>query len=237
MSWLADALACCELTPEVESYLLSRGAKEETIVAEGIVTWSPTTDPVADPVFCKRYGDNGENLKGMLVCPIRSPKGQLIGFEGRSIHKKYITDYRLPEEAWNPFWIGTRRAVEKLWAGGDLWIVEGLFDLLPLEWALSPSATVLASVRAHLSHAHVEFLRRFCRGWVNMCYDRDETGIKATHGWIDKQGKKRWGAIERLQRVGLKCRDTPAYSGGKDPGEIWDRGGKAAIVSTFSVPV
>jgi len=234
MTWLADALSNCNLTDEVEGYLLGRGAKEQSIQREEIITWQSTEIDVPEPIFCKRYGARGEMLRGMLICPVRSPRGRLIGFEGRSIHKKFITDYRLPEAAWNPFWIGTSRAVEKLWKGGDVWIVEGMFDLFPLEWAVPPGDAVLASVRAHLSRSHVEFLQRLCQGWVHMVYDRDETGRIATVGGIDKHGKEIWGAMKTLKRVGLKCRDVP-YTGGKDPGEIWDQGGQAAMVAVFGL--
>ena len=233
MSWLEQSLATCSLTPEVESYLLGRGAKPVSIQREGIVTWQAQDVPLPDEEFRKRYGSRGEALVGALVCPVRSPRGKLIGFEARSIREKRISDYRLHEAAWNPFFLGTKNAVEKLWMGGDAWIVEGLFDLFPLEWAVPSTDAVLATVRARLSVSHVEFLRRFCRGLVNMVYDRDETGRKGITGWVDETGKKRWGALQSLGRVGLKCRDVP-YGGGKDPGEIWDRGGVEALRKTFA---
>lgn len=232
MGWLDDALSQCRLTDEVEGYLLGRGAKEEFIQQEGIVTWCRADSPIPDQTFQDRYGTHGERLEGCLVCPVRSPKGEVIGFEGRSTQRKYITDFRLPPSAWNPFWLGTKTAMPKIWSGGDVWIVEGLFDLCPLQWAIPQEDAILASVRAHLSRNHVEFLRRFCKGWVNMVYDRDETGRKATHGYTDDQGKRHWGALDNLQRVGLDCRDKP-YSGGTDPGEIWDLGGAPAIKKAF----
>lgn len=231
-SWLEKALAACVLTDSVEGYLLGRGAKEITIAAEGIVTWCPPVDPAPDPDFRKAHGEHGERLEGYLVCPVRSPRGSLIGFESRATHVKRIVDYRLPEAAWNPFWLGTRKAMPALWAGGDAWIVEGLFDMCPLEWAVPGTDAVLASVRAKLSKKHVEFLQRFCKGWVHMVYDRDATGRKSTVGWVDETGKHRYGALDVLQRVGLKCRDV-FYSGGKDPGELWDKGGVAAIRAAF----
>lgn len=232
-SWLKDVLDRCALTQNVEGYLLSRGAKSEFLQTEGIITWCCPSEPIPDATFRRRYGDHGEKLDGYLICQAWSPRGRLIGFEGRSIHEKRIVDFRLPEAAWNPFWLGLKSAMPKIWAGGDVWVVEGLFDLCPLQWVMPSDDAVIASVRAHLSHNHVEFLRRFCRGWVNMVYDQDETGRKATHGYVDKTtGKRRWGAIQVLERVGLKCRDKP-YIGGKDPGEIWDKGGAAAVRDAF----
>lgn len=239
--WLEDALQACTLTEDVENYALGRGAKEETIQSEGIVTWQAMKDPapVEEEEFRKRYGIYGEKIAGMLICPVRSPKGSLIGFEGRSIHRKYITDYRLPEEKWNPFFLGLHSAMSRIWAGGSVWITEGLFDKCPLEWAVPPEDVVLATVRASLSQKHVEFLRRFCITpqrnrpvIIHMVYDRDKTGRDSTVGWVDETGKRRLGALDLLRRVGLNCRDVP-YHGGKDPGEIWDRGGATAVRAAF----
>ncbi len=231
-TWLDVALAECSLTPEVEDYFLGRGGKEETMRAEGITTWRATTTVIPDGPFRQRYGSKGEKLTGMLICPVRSPKGALIGFEGRSIYQKYITDFRLPEEKWSPFFLGTRSAMPAIWAGGDVWIVEGLFDKCPLEWAVPPTDAVLATVRAALSKKHLDFLQRFCQGTVHMVYDQDVTGRKATLGWVDEMGKRRPGALELLRKAGLRCRDVP-YSGGKDPGVIWDKGGASAVCATF----
>lgn len=231
--WLDDALKGMTLTDEVEGYMLGRGVKEGTIRSEGIKTWMPTDQDIPDPAFVKIYGPRGDNLKGYLVCPVRSPRGLLIGFEARSIHKKNIQDYRFAETKWTPFFLGTRSAMPKIWAGGDVWICEGLFDKTALEWAVPSKDAVLATVRAKLSDLHVEFLRRFCHGWVHMVYDQDETGRKATVGWTDREtGRRRYGALDALRWAGLKCRDVP-YSGGKDPGEIWDKGGAKALVAAF----
>ena len=232
MNWLAESIAQCQLTEETEEYLYGRGAKDETIQSEGFVTWEPTADPIPDALFCSRYGDRGQKLNGTLVCPVRSPRGAVIGAEFRSIHTKYIQDYRLPASSWNPFWIGTRRAMPALWAGANVWIVEGLFDLCALEWAIPRGDVVLASVRAHLARSHVEFLRRFCRQWVYLVYDQDVTGRKAMMGWVDENGKRRLGAQELLKRVGLRCW-VVEFAGGKDPGEIWDKGGAVAVRETF----
>ena len=231
--WLARALKDFPLTDDVSEYLLGRGAKEETILAEGIRTWQRLPEPSPDEEFTKRFLAYGERLEGMLVTPVRSPRGKLLGFEARSIHEKRVMDFRLPEAKFSPFCIGTRRAMPALWAGGNIWVVEGLFDLTALEWAIPPGDAIIATVRAHLTKTQLEFLRRFCTGQVKMVYDRDETGRKAVTGWIDDTGKKRMGALQLLDGVKLVGVDVH-YSGGKDPGEIWDHGGVSAIQATFA---
>lgn len=237
MQWLVEALASCRLTPEVEDYALGRGAKEETLLTEGVVTWTPPKIPApeSETLFRERYGPFGERLRGMMIIPVWSPRGVLIGFEGRSIHKKYITDYRLEAEKWNPFFLGLRAGMLRIWNGGDVWIGEGFFDKCPLEWIVPSRDAVLATVRASLSRKHVEFLRRYCAptATVHMVYDHDQTGRRATVGGVDEKGKKILGALELLRRVELRCREVP-YHGGKDPGEVWLQGGVRALKSAFT---
>jgi len=223
------------LTEPVEGYLLGRGAKEETYRALGVTTWQRPLEPIEDPSFRNKYGPWGDMLVGRLVCPLYSPRGKLIGFEARSIERKSLSEYLLPEASWNPVFLGLcTETMARIWAGGDVWIGEGLFDKFPMEWVVPEKDVVLATLRARLADRQLEFLRRFCRGWVHLAYDRDAQGRKATFGWTDETGKRRWGAIDKLKRVRVPCRDVP-YVGGKDPGEIWDHGGVAAMRAAFLV--
>jgi hypothetical protein len=235
--WLTEALRKCELEERTEGYLLGRGAREESYRALGCVTWEiPYNETPGDEIFRKKYGPpRGLNLHGWLVCPIYSPKGKVIGFEARNTERKALSEYLLPEAAWNPVWLGlTPEAMRKIWDGASVWVVEGLFDLFPLEWVVPPQDVVLGTLRAQLTDKHVEFLRRFCRGWVHMAYDLDEQGRKATRGWTDDSGKYRWGALDKLKRVDILSREVP-YTGGKDPGEIWDKGGVDALRKAFGL--
>lgn len=238
-NWLSEVLVeGRHLTEDAEGYLLGRGMSSETIRRLGMTLWTLHDDQAPDDEFRRKYGPKGEFLKGRLVCPCYSPRGEIIGFEARTWRMedgKKITDFRLPQAAWNPFFLGlSPGTMHRIWSGCDVWIVEGLFDMAPMERIIPSSDVSLATVRAKLSWAHAEFLRRYVRrGRVNLVYDRDETGRKQTDGWTDEHGKRRWGALEVLQRVGVECRDIP-YRGGKDPGEIWDQGGEPALREAFA---
>lgn len=237
MRWLPEALCQCRLTEDVESYLLSRGAKEESYQRIGIVTWEhPYESGVGDAAFQAKYGPpNGIDLAGWLICPIYTTRGQVIGFEARCIERKAISEYLLPEGFWHPIWLGlTPETMQHLWEGCDVWVGEGLFDVFPLEWLVPKPTVVLGTLRAKLTRKHVEFLRRYCKSGaeVHMVYDLDEAGRKATRGFIDDRGKRRWGALEALKYAKIRCREVP-YTGGKDPGELWSRGGLAALREGF----
>ena len=239
--WLDHALTAFSLTEEAEGYLLGRGISEERIRDLGLVLWDATriTASAPDPAFCDRksgHGPKGERLQGRLCTPIRGPRGQLLGVEARAWGgEKRVTQYLLPDANWNPVFIGLTPAVMlKVWNGANVWVGEGLFDMGAMEHVIPETDVALATLRARVSAGHAQFLHRFCSGWVNMVYDNDETGRQQTHGYVDRAtNKRRWGAIEILSRVGVRARDIP-YRGGKDPGEIWDRGGVEGLRRAFA---
>ena len=239
--WLESALASFSLSEDAEGYLLGRGVTEAKYRDIGIGLWDSgaITTPAPDPAFCARkggHGARGERLEGRLCTPIRSPRGALLGVEARTYTgDKRVTQYLLPEASWNPVFIGlTPTTMQKIWDGGDVWVVEGIYDMGALSHIVPSHDVVLATLRAHVSNQHAQFFRRFCRGYVNMVYDNDETGRKQTLGYVDAQtNKRRWGALDVLSRVGVRARDIP-YRGGKDPGEIWERRGLTGLRAAFT---
>lgn len=245
MNWLAEHFDRLSLDEDHEGYFLGRGAKESTLQRLQVKTWRPLPSPSPDETFRYRYSPKpeyggqgiGERLDGWALWPLYSPRGRVIGFAGRPVPQKEITRFLLPEAEWQPLFTGlTPETMAKIWNGADIWVVEGIFDLLPLEWAVPTEAVVLGSERARLTDKHIEFLRRHARHAgqrVYMVYDNDETGQKGVDGWVDDTGKSRWGALRRLSRVGVKPVKV-TYSG-KDPGEVWNRGGAAAVQATFTL--
>mgnify|MGYP002630141732 CR=1 FL=1 len=228
--WLTRALGEMTLPEEAEGWVLGRGVPSAMVEDMGIVVWdSHHVDPAPDPVFTKSFGAHGELFHGRLATPIWSARGRILGMEirtwGLGVEKRLV-QFLLPEAQWHPVLIGlTPASMARLWAGGDVWVGEGLYDMGALAHAILERDVAFSTLRAKVSPNHVLFFKRFARGWVHMAYDNDETGRKQTHGWVDPvTQKRRWGAIESLTRVGVKVRDVP-YRGGKDPGEIWERRG------------
>ena len=148
-AWLEGVLESGRhLTEEAEGYLLGRAMRRETIHRLGMSLWTTPANESPDDDFNERYKvRRGRSyLDDRLVCPVLSPRGDLIGFEARTWQgDKYITDYRLPEADWNPFFIGlVPETMEKVWNGGDVWIVEhGAGHEAQLESALRVDDTTL----------------------------------------------------------------------------------------------
>lgn len=231
-TWLSTHLETLSLSEECEGYAMGRGASSDTIERLGLREWVPAATPAPSQNFIERYGKYGEKLDGMVTIPLRGPTGTLIGIEARSRFEKRVSEFRLPESQWNPVAINTPRVAEALWKGGSAWVVEGVWDLAALEWCVPSRDAVLATLRAGLAHNTVEFLARFCTNTVYMVYDNDETGRRATYGWVDTQtGKHRPGAISLLTKAGVRVVDY-RYQG-KDPGDVWSKGGIDKLRHTF----
>ena len=237
IEWLMNAMSNMGLSEEAEGYLLGRGLREDRIHELGIVEWKATQvgEAPAPEEFAKTYGAYGASVTGLLAIPVRAPSGKWLGIEFRSYKgDKRVRQFRIPEAEYAAQFAGMAPSImEKVWNGADIWVVEGLFDLAAMEHVVPARDVVLGTFRARVSRSHVDFFSRFCRGTVHMVYDRDETGRNMTNGYVDSRtGKRVWGALDSMRRVGIPCRDVP-YMGGKDPGEIWDSGGIPALKQAF----
>jgi DNA primase len=236
--WLEHALASFDLPGNAEGWCLGRGLQESRLRDLGVCVWdtSKLTEPCTDATFKKEFGTNGSKLNGRLIIPVWSPRGGLLGFEARSWGlgvAKSIHQYRLPEAFWNPVFLGmTRNTMQKIADGGAVWICEGVFDMGALDHVIPTTDVALGACTAKLSDRQLLFCKRFVSS-VYLVFDNDVQGRFATFGGIDpKTGRKRQGAMDKLNWVGVPVRDV-AYRGGKDPGEIWDRGGVEGLRKAF----
>lgn len=215
-----ELLGGIEWTDHAEDYFLGRGAKRETAQAMQLGEWVGCD--VLDEDFRKKYGEHGDRMLGWYCWPVRSPANRIVGIEFRNPSPKEVIkhlDYDLAGES--ATWVCRPDSFEKLWNGGAAWLVEGLFDLLALEWAVPATDAVLACGRAALNKKQVESLRRLSPSFVHVVFDRDDAGQRGTDF-----------AIKSLTSVGLR-HGIVSYGGGKDPGELWSKGGKPAVLSAF----
>lgn len=215
-----ELLSGIELTEKAEDYFLGRGAKSATLTAMQLGEWVGAE--VSDAEFCKRYGNNGALLLGWYCWPLRTPDSRLVGVEFRHPFKKEVIRHLVHADSdAHAVWCAHPDSFEKLWNGGAVWLVEGLFDLLALEWAVPPTDAVLACGRANLNKKQAESLHRFDPPYVHIVFDRDDAG-------------ERGADFATKSLTGLKMRHGKfAYGGGKDPGEIWSKGGASAVASMF----
>lgn len=237
--WLTDAIlnSAQNLSEEAEGYVLGRGLPSRLATEMHVGVWQPPLESAPAEDF-RKFGSQGEHFKGWLSIPLWSPRGSLLGVEFRKWDgEKRVRKYHLPTSKWNPVFGGlTPSALHKIWEGGDVWLVEGIFDLA-LSHAVEGKDVVLSTGGAMLTQRHVSFLKRFMlpTAAVHLAFDEDETGRRQATGFTDdKTGRWVPGVPARLERVGVRCQ-VRRYRGGKDPGEIWEHGGSEALRSSFSI--
>lgn len=229
--WLQESLDMCVVTEEARDYLMGRGASPRVIEEWGIKVWDPPLTPCPDPSIHEYYGAHFERFEGKVLYPLFTPKGRFLGFDSRRIDAKDDVRYLLPESRWNPVWVGMPSAMEKIWQGCDVIIVEGRFDVFAMLQAVEAQKSdkaVIGSGPAHLSWKQVEFLRRWCAPnkkrstHVYLAYDNDDAGKKGTAD-----------AIKHLRYGGVQTSQLRYGKPGDDPGAIWDRGGVAHLLEAF----
>ena len=238
--WLSDSLlrASSTLPERVEGYALGRGLPFRLLSEMKVGLWEAPSEPCPDPVFRKRYGAHGEKLNDWISIPVWSPKGNLSGVEFRVWDgEKGSQKFWLPDVGWTPSFFGlTPSALNRIWDGGDIWLVEGVFDLA-LAHAVPSKDVVLACGGAKITPNQVRFIQRFLsdRALVHIAFDMDETGKMMAEGYIHPDtGRRVWGVGERLERVGVRSR-LVRYRGGKDPGEVWESMGTAGMRRAFNL--
>ena len=235
MSWLEDAVLHSheECPGELKGWVVGRGLPTSLFHEMKIGCWIPPRTESGDTKFDVKNGPRGSFREDWMVIPYWSPRGDILGAEFRTWGQegKRVRDYRNARSFLCPTYIGmSPQALERVWQGGDLWLVEGVFDLAVAHAAPSGD-TVLACGTARLSRNQLNFIKRFLKkdSCVHVMFDEDETGRQQVTGFVNKEtGKRIPGVLERLQRAGVTAREV-RYRGGKDPGEIWERGGKSAI--------
>lgn len=218
--WLSKGLK--PPLPQYKDYLDSRGVNSLSKV--NFSSWESTF--VSDcPKFIAYFGERGERLKSHLIIPIYSPRGNIIGLEARLVlpdGSKKVTQYRSLEAQWNPYLLGSESAFKSLSEGYDLWIVEGVFDKIALDRIIPQGDSVVASLRAGMDTLSITMIERYYRpsSTIYICYDNDETGRKKA-SWLHFEFKKR------------NIRSVVSRYRGKDPNEVWQKGGDGLLSLTF----
>ena len=221
-AWLQSAIHSMSLSSDHLGYLYGRGGTDESIQDLGLVTWNAPSDPSPDPEFSRVYGERGERLERWLVCPVICPTGQVVGLNCRDTGVRQYSRYRSRLFPWAPTMVGMSDVLEKAAQGGSVWLVEGIYDLLPLRCVVPEQDAVGATQTARLSTEQAVWLSRFCRKRVYVAYDMDSTGKKAAEF-----------AVRKLKKLGVHAIRWE-FTGGKDPGEIWDTGGISAMRAAFA---
>lgn len=217
MGWLDELVAHAHESLSGERELVelwSRGATDEQISAYkiGYINTLPPTLQTSKE-FSAWWG--AQKLRDVYVFPLTSALGQVKGLQFRHVEREVrgYMDYFLAKD--EPAYFGLHQAMPHIWESRSVCLVEGAFDLFPVQRVFPWTVPTMTS---SVSTAFLAFLRRVVKE-VWFFYDMDKAGRA---GVVEFTTKHR----EEFSRV-LSSSRFPRFhaSNGKrvkDPSEAWE---------------
>lgn len=157
--------------------------------------------------------------QGVFVLPLTTTLGEVGGIQVRSTnrHRKgYLDFFACQEEA---AFFGLSQAMPYVWRNRSIWLVEGAFDLFPIQRHISG---VVATLTAGVSSSLWRILRRVANDVV-IAYDADGAGRDAAYKIArSDQGKAFKITIAKFPNLKLGSQsesEKPRYT--KDPSDLW----------------
>ena len=212
------------MSPHVRDELYARGVTDEQIDTFRIGYLNRNLPELAGADDFLRWSHQGQRLDDVFVFPLTNPLNTVCGFQFRHVQRdrKGYLDYIPYKE--EPVLFGLGQAAPHVWATDSVWLVEGVFDLLPLQRHVP---NIVATLTAKVPASLMPFLRRLVRRvWVG--YDSDAAGQSAA-----RQFTREFGREFDIRSVYYP--KVPGLDGVsrtvKDPGELWEAWGDEQVGS------
>ncbi|MCY0879150.1 MAG: DNA primase [Firmicutes bacterium] len=192
---------------ELLEALSRRGVRLEEMIRAGVVV-------------ARENGQAYDRWRGRLMFPIWDAEGRVVGFGGRALKEgqepKYLNSPETPLFHKSRLLYASHLA-RPLWRQGHAaLVVEGYFDVVACHQA--GLAQAVAPLGTALGEAHARWLRRFTDE-VDLLLDQDGAGQEAMRR-----------AFFILSSAGLKVNAVQLPDGMKDPSDVVQRLGEAALV-------
>ena len=215
MTWLDEFVAETgkSIPDRARETLWGRGVTDEQIVEFGIGYIDRNLPEIMLPEPFLRW--SSDKLDDCFVLPITNAIGEIRGLQFRHVERGrsgYMDFLSEQEEAVG---FGLAQAMRAVWETEEVVLVEGAFDVLPIQRVIP---AVVATLTARVTEPFVRVLRRLVRRvWIG--YDNDSTGSRAYQRFLSQYGRD--FDIRRLLYPKALFGGKPA----KDPGDLWEAGG------------
>jgi hypothetical protein len=223
VAWENDlvAFSAGQLSDRERSTLYGRGVTDEQIrlFQIGYINRRLPSLQGADDFI--EWSHRGSKLDDMFVLPLTTMLGAVRGFQFRHVERerKGYTDFFLSQD--EPVLFGLAQSMPHLWKTEGAFLVEGAFDLFPLQRHFP---AIFPTMSAKVTIPVVRMLRRLVRRvWLG--YDMDARGRKASFEFAREYGHEfdtRIVAYPKIFKVGSKELI-------KDPGDLWEAWGDARV--------
>ena len=220
MSWLDSFVEYSHelLDEQAREALWTRGATNAQIDSYRIGYLDSEIPALKYPKDFLEWSSNGHTLRNMIVFPLTTSLGEIRGLQFRSLNPaiKGYRDY-LPYHE-EPVFFGLSQAVSAMWETEEACVVEGAFDLFPVQRQCPGTVATLTS---HVTGELARLLRRFL-GTLWVFYDRDSAGFEGGKKLLQSDYRKQFTI--KVLRI-PKIPKTVGEGWVKDPAELWEAWG------------
>jgi len=219
MTWLDDFVghAAGNLTERAREALWARGVTDEqtSLFQIGYLDRELPEGIDFPPGFLD-WSFRGGKLDDVFVLPLTNTLGEIHGLQFRHVDRER-TGYMDFIEKGDLVLFGLGQAIPHIWETRSILLVEGGFDLFPVQRFYAPT---VATLTARVVDPLVRILRRLVdRIWLG--YDMDDTGRKASARFVRQHG-------EEFGHVGIVDYPRVCMVDGKlskDPSDLWEAWG------------
>ncbi len=169
------------------------------------------------PVDFLKWCWDGRRLRDSFVLPLTNTLGSVRGLQFRNVDpdKKGYSDYTPYVE--EPITFGLFQAMSYVWETKAIWLVEGVFDVFPIQRV---HANIIPTLTNRVSHAMARLLRRLVNHmWL--AYDMDKKGREAVK-------RTMWDYRNDFEVHDVRLPRPKTLDGTrrvKDPNELWETWG------------
>jgi len=219
VSWTDQltAYAARNITDREREALLSRGVSEEQMLLYQIGHLTGELPEGMSKHF-RKWSKDGEKLNDVFVLPLTTAVGEIRGFQFRHVDRSQsgYMDYFIDRREACLF--GLRQAMPSVWETRSIYLVEGAFDMFPIQRA---TPNVVATLPAYTNKNTIRVLKRIVRRvWVG--YDMDTPGRDGCKFFERNHGRDFEVYTVTYPRVNGELV--------KDPGELWEAWGDSQVI-------
>lgn len=223
--WLDEMVGLCRdsMGPDAREDLWLRGVSDTQIdlYRIGYVGHGLPSGPEYPEDFLSWWVRHKERVVESFVFPLTNWLGETRGVQLRPVSRdrKNYMDFFLDRK--EPVMFGLREAAQSVWDCGEVVIVEGTFDLLPVQRQVpNIISTLTAKVTPQLARSLTRFVSR-----VHMFYDDDKAGRDGTENYIKFYGSAVDTNVWQYPS-GVVLSDGKRA---KDPGDLWEALGDSKL--------
>jgi DNA primase len=225
MSWLDTLVSFTQeqLDERARDALLGRGVTDEQVdlYRLGYLNSRLPSLPEEAKDFLKWAQEPGR-IDDVFVLPLTNSLGKVLGVQFRHIDqsRKGYREYVLDRE--EPVFFGLGQAMPEIWRTRRAFLVEGAFDVFPVQRAIP---YVFATLTARVPEQLARLLRRLVRH-VSLGYDMDRTGRESCAKFTQA-----YGADFEIQTIAYPPAKLADGKTAKDPSEIWEAWGDQRLIA------